>query len=150
MRYRVFCRGDVAPEPAALLEHLHGLGLPVRGHFHGDDQGWFRAELVPDADAAPLELERYLAEEEGIRAELNTWAAWLETAEGNPHAGRLMQHVIATRQVFTLQSSPDDEDPPPEEVCLAVCRFLASAADGVFQGDGRGFCAADGAVLVPE
>ena len=41
--------------------------------------------------------------EEGIRAELNTWAAWLETAGHNPNHSWLMGHMIQTRQIFTLE-----------------------------------------------
>src|SRR5207244_3512321 len=100
--YRVFGTSDVQPAPAALLEHLNVPGRTVAGHFRGDDLGWFGAELVYAEDAPPLELQRYLAGEDGIRGELNGWAAWLETREENPNHGPLMGRVIGTKQLFTL------------------------------------------------
>ena len=97
--FRVFGNGDATVDPAALLGHLHGAGFPVAGHFRGDDRGWFRAELLPDGGGM-VEVECYLAGEEGIRHELNSWAAWLEAAgEGAEHA-RLMRHMIATTRLF--------------------------------------------------
>src|SRR5262249_50891904 len=70
--FRIFGTNDVQPEPAALLEYLHGLGMEVEGHFHGDEKGWFQADLIVPDGRAVLKLERFLAKEEGIRAELNT------------------------------------------------------------------------------
>src|SRR5438552_4025114 len=99
---RVFGTNEIQPAPAALLEHLQRLGYQARGHFKGDDLGWFAAQLFFNPDEPPCQLERFLAAEEGIRNELNTWAAWLETIEDNPHAARLMQHMIGTKQLFTL------------------------------------------------
>jgi hypothetical protein len=153
--FRVFGLGGAAVEPAALLEHLHGQGLPVAGHFRGDDRGWFRAELVFAADAPPVVVERYFADEEGIRAELNSWAAWLEEQEGNPHHVQLMERVIGTAQLFTLHQPAEDADDFEDaafvgQLCLTCCRHLAAATDGVYQADHHGFFAADGALLVAE
>jgi hypothetical protein len=148
--YRIFGSNDVQPAPAALLEQVHALGVPVTGSFKGDDLGWFRAELVIGDDKTPLPVERYLAGEEGIRAELNTWAAWLEAAGEAPEHHRLMQQMIATTQVFTLGPINPDHEPAAGPVCVALCRFLAGATAGVYQADGQGFYAADGTLLVPE
>src|SRR6266540_5777722 len=98
--YRVFGKSDTCPEPAALLEHLHGPGLEVRGHFRGDAQGWFRADLLPPEGDGGVEVECYLATEEGVRQELSTWAAWLETTPAGAVQDRLMLHVISSRRVF--------------------------------------------------
>jgi hypothetical protein len=145
--YRVFGCTSAQPEPAALLEHLNGLGAEVAGHFRGDDEGWFAAELVFARDAPPLQLERYLAKEEGIRGELNAWAAWLETAGHGP----LMQHVATTAQLFTLCRPADGAGAAlVEKLCVGVCQFLARATAGVYQVDGAGFFAADGTVLWRE
>jgi hypothetical protein len=152
--FRVFGLGAAAVEPAALLEHLHGHGFPVAGRFHGDDRGWFRAELVFADDAPPVIVERYFADEEGIRAELNTWAAWLEEQEGNPNGPPLMERLIGTKQLFTLHQADEEEDDGDRELverlCLVCCRYLAAATDGVYQADHGGFFAADGSLLVPE
>ncbi|MFN4258836.1 MAG: hypothetical protein ACK4RK_06030 [Gemmataceae bacterium] len=149
--YRVFGVSTAEPDPAALMERLHEAGFPVRGDFHGDDQGWFRVALTYAADAPPLDVQRYLASEEGIRAELNNWAAWLETFETNPHHGRLMEHMIATQQLFTM---PRPLPPAPGErvdaLCLCLCQFLAQRTEGVYQIDDQGFFTADGTLLVAE
>ncbi len=144
--YRVFGTSEAQPEPAALLEHLQ-----VSGHFRGDDLGWFHARLVFAEDAPPLELERFLAKEDGIRGELNTWAAWLETREENPNHRPLMEHMIRTKQLFTL-ALPEDEvgDERTEQICLVACRFLARQTDGVYQIDHHGFFGADGTLLLEE
>jgi hypothetical protein len=153
--FRVFARGATAVEPAALLEHLHGQGFAVAGHFRGDDRGWFRAELLIADDAPPIVLERYLADEEGVRLELNSWAAWLEELEANTHALPLMERLIVTKEVFTLHQPSEDADDvedmaPAERLCLTCCRYLAAVTDGVYQADHHGFFAADGTLLVPE
>jgi hypothetical protein len=153
--YRVFGRSAAAIEPAALLEYLHGQGFRVAGHFHGDDRGWFRAELVMADDAPPVVVERYFADEEGIRAELNSWAAWLEEQEDNPHHLPLMERLIGTAQLFTLRQPIEDADDPGdaelvELLCLTCCRHLAAATDGVYQADHGGFFTADGTLLVGE
>jgi hypothetical protein len=149
--YRVFGTAETEPAPVALLEYARDCGLEVVSRFRGDDQGWFAADLVLADETAPVRLERFLVSEEGIRAELNTWAAWLETAGHNPNHGWLMEHMILTRQIFTLESSsPDLERTLEEDLCLSLCQFLARAMAGVYQVDGQGFFAADGTLLVRE
>lgn len=144
--YRVFGRSEVEPAPAALVQHLHGQGLAVRPTFRGDDLGWFAADLALD-DEAPLRLERFLTREEGIRGELNAWAAWLETVEHSPNHAALMERVIQTAQLFTLRP-PDGSRMEP--LCVALSRYLAEVTDGVYQADRRGFFAADGTLLLRE
>jgi hypothetical protein len=148
--YRVFGTNEMQPEPARLLEEANAQGAAVRAKFHGDDLGWFRADLSIGDDALPLPLERFLGSEEGIRAELNTWAAWLETQEDNPHHLRLMKHMIGTTQIFTLGPVDPDDVADLGPLCLGLCRFLARETAGVYQADGAGFFAADGTLLVPE
>jgi hypothetical protein len=144
--YRVFGTSDTQPEPAAVLAGLRASGHEAAGHFRGDDRGWFRAELLPAA-GSPLEVECYLADEQDIRHELNSWAAWLEAAgESETHA-RLMRHMIATTRLFTLH--PEDAA-DADALCVALCALLAEATAGVYQIDGRGFFAADGTLLVAE
>ena len=151
MWYRMFGANDAQPEPARLLEHLQQVDPGVTGKFHGDDLGWFRAELFFEEETAPLSLERYLAAEEGLRAELNTWAAWLETAEDSPHHVPLMEQMIGATQVFTLECPVElADDAAVAALCTAACRFLAGATAGVYQVDGQGFFRADGTLLVKE
>ncbi len=144
--YRIFGSSSVMPAPAAILEFLTARTASVSGDFAADDCGWYRADLV--IEGTVLQLERYLAEEPGIRAELNSWAAWLETrTEAAEHVG-LMERMIQTAQLFTLRS--DQDSPRTEGVCVELCRFLAETTAGVYQIDERGFFSVDGRLLVAE
>jgi hypothetical protein len=146
--YRIFCLSEASPAPTAILQRLNE-GAAVAGHFHGDEAGWFRADLV--TAATTLELERFLASEEGIRAELNSWAAHLETCGDGPELLRLMERMIQTRQLFALERPEASIDPSlTDGICIGVCRFLSETTDGVYQIDGQGFFAADGALLVRD
>ncbi len=146
---RVFGTNQAQPAPEALLEELQACGQGVAADFRGDDQGWLHAGLR--VGPLVIELERYLSTEEGIRAELNTWAAWLESMEEDRDLGPLMQLVISTTQLFTLQV-PDDRFPgsPLEAVALGACRYLAKVTAGVYQVDDQGFFGPDGRLLVAE
>jgi hypothetical protein len=151
MWFRVFGTSAGEPAPVTLLEHLHGLGLGVTGHFHGDEQGWFRAELLGGPLAAPLVLERFLAAEEGIRAELNNWAAWIESTGEDPNQALLMRHMIASQQLFTLHlpGGPKVKE-TVQKIGVPLCQVLAEQTDGVFQMDGEGFFDASGTLLLRE
>lgn len=146
--YRIFGTNDAQPEPSDLLEHLQGLGHEVRSHFRGDDQGWFDASLVHPT-SGEFQLERFLAGEEGIRAQLNTWAAWLESIE-HEESGRLMQLIIGARQLFTLHGPEDREGDEDETFCTEICHFLCRVTEGIYQVDGQGFLSAEGKFLVEE
>ena len=112
---------------------------------------WYRVfgslDTSPPLSAdAPLVLECFHADEEGIRAELNSWAAFLETCDG-PHHVRLMEKAIQTRQLFTLH---DPTEAGLDLACTTLCRHLATVTAGFYQIDGLGFFAADGTLLVEE
>jgi hypothetical protein len=146
MWYRIFGSRAEMPAPAAILELLASRFKSTSGQFAADETGWYQADLK--VDGIDLQLERYRADEPGIRAELNSWAAWLETREDVPEHAALMERMIQTAQLFTLQSST--ATPRIESVCLALCRFLAENTAGVYQVDGQGLFAADGRLLVAE
>ena len=148
---RVFARNDITPDPAALQAHLQSLGLPAAGRFRGDDLGWTGAEFVVQSGATPVYVERYLTATDDLRADLNTWAAWLETQDHEPRHRSLMEHVIATRQLFTIRHPLDHADEVTlEHLCTALCQWLAMQTDGMYQVDGAGFFAADGTLLLHE
>jgi len=129
----------------AILDYLQRVDA-VRGRFHGDDAGWFHADLV--SGDVTLLLDRYTADEEGIRAELNSWAAAVEAGCRRAGAGcGFMERIIQTRQLFTLQGPAGGRG---ELLCLALCEYLARATDGVYQADGEGFFTSDGCPLVPD
>lgn len=150
MWYRVFGASEVEPSPVALVEHLHARELAVEPHFKGDDLGWTSGELrLPTG--SPIMLARYLTKEDDLRDDLNAHAAELETMDYSPNSGPLMERVIQTKQLVTLRKPVDVPDEVlTEKVLEEACRFLASATDGVYQIDGRGWFAASGERLVQE
>jgi hypothetical protein len=150
MWYRIFCRADDPLPPGALLERLHGAGLAVEARFRGDDLGWTGAELTIGV-GSPVSVERYLAKEDELRNDLNSWAAWLETCNYSPNHTMLMERIIQTAQMITLRRPIDHaDDVKLEKLCLEICRTLAGRADGVYQVDGDGWYAADGTMLLQE
>ncbi|MCE9531554.1 MAG: hypothetical protein K8T89_10600 [Planctomycetes bacterium] len=150
MWYRIFCRSDTQMSPAALLEHLQSIGLAVEGHFNGDDLGWTAAELRLGI-GSPVFIERYLTKEDEIRNDLNTWAGFLETCDYSPNHVMMMERVIQTAQMITLQKPIDHSDEIIlDRLCLETCQFLARQADGIYQIDGEGWYTADGEVLLKE
>ena len=150
MWYRVFGSSNVEPAPAALAEHLHAAGLAVEPHFRGDDLGWTEGELRLPV-GSPVLLARFLTKEDDLRADLNTYAAELETMDYSPNSGPLMQRVIQTKQLITLRKPVDVVDEVLlDKVLDAATRFLAGATEGVYQIDGRGWFAASGELLVQE
>jgi hypothetical protein len=148
--YRVFCRSDNSPSPSSLLEHLHSSKLPVAGRFKGDDLGWTSAELSLGC-ASPVYVERFLAGEDNLRNDLNSWAAFLETCDYSPNHQMLMERVIQSQQMITLRKPIDHADEiSVDRLCLALCSFLAQQADGVYQIDNDGWYDAAGALLLQE
>jgi hypothetical protein len=153
MHHRVFGLTDAAVPPTDLQAQLHAAGLPVEGRFRGDGPDpadWFAAELV-FPDAAPVVVERFRTDADDLRDELNTWAAWLEAADWSPHSRRLMEQMIAVRQVFAWRRPVDHADELRlDRLCLALARLLAGWTGGFYQIDGQGFFAPGGELLVQE
>jgi hypothetical protein len=149
---RVFGITDTQPEPAALANGLQPVAPSLRVHaVKAGERGWHRTEIQWAGGATPLVVERFWRDEEGIREELQAWAAWVETCADNPHHERLMQHLTSTQQVFTLRSVPEHHDAGGlDHVCQAICQYLARVTDGVYQVDQQGFFDRDGTLLLPE
>jgi hypothetical protein len=151
MWLRVFCRSASVVSPTALVEHLHAAGRPVVPHFRGDDLGWTVGELHLSGTDTPVYLSRYLTAEDDLRADLNAYAAELETMDYSPAHRPLMERVIQTQQLVTVRKPVAAADEAAvEAVCELVVRRLAAAADGVYQVDGAGWFAADGTLLLAE
>ena len=151
MWYRVFGLSEAEVPPAALAGHLHALGLAVEPHFKGDDLGWTSGELRLPGGGTPVFVERYLASEDDIRDDLNTYAAELETCDYSPNHGRLMEHAVQTKQLIALRKPLDAADEVTLERLLEeACRLLAAQTDGVYQIDGRGWFSAAGELLLQE
>jgi hypothetical protein len=150
MWYRVFGTNEtqVAPEP--ILADLRGHGWNVKADFRGEGAAWFQATLS-FADTTPIHVERFLSSEEGIRAELNNWAAYLETCDYNPNHARLMEDMIRTKQLFTIRRPIDAaNEVTVEGVCLGLARYLAQITEGIYQIDQQGFFNANGLLLLQE
>jgi len=99
----------------------------------------------------PLLLARYLTKEDNLRADLNAYAAELETLTYSPNHLPLMEQVIQTQQLITIRKPLDTlNDAVAEDICIAVCRYLALASVGIYQIDGAGWFAADGTELIHE
>jgi len=151
MWHRVFSLSAESPPPSALAEHMHSQKLPVVPHFKGDDLGWTAGELILPGGGSPVLVQRYLTDADDLRADLNAFAAELETMTFNPHHADLMRHVVQTRQLVTLRRPLDHADEAIlDRLCTEVVRFLAARTEGVYQIDGRGWFAADGELLLPE
>jgi hypothetical protein len=138
--YRVFAKSDVEPDPEALRAAL-GADTIRREDV---DRGWQRLEFGLHSGES-LAVARFFRDEEGIRGELQAWAASLETLQNEPNQQMLMLHLATTQQVFTLQREGAN-DP----LALRLCEALAWMTDGVYEIDNLGFFAHDGTLLVAE
>lgn len=130
MWHRVFGLNELMPQPAELQSRF-GWG---EIHVRGDDLGWTSIE------ADTLRIERYLADADDIRDDLDAWAAWIESRPPFPQQTALMQQIISTKQLLTFQSESGEE----------IAKFLAAATEGLYQIDSRGLFAADGMLLLDE
>ena len=144
MWYRVFASIPDEPDPIALVEHLHGLGFPFSPHFTGDDLGWTSARFEFE-ESPPLTVNRFLTKADDLRNDLNAYAAELETMDDQSASGMLMERVIQTQQMFTIEKTAGHEG-----MCEAVANWLAGRTAGVIQIDGTGWQDATGALLVRE
>ncbi len=144
MWYRVFASSNTEIDPAKLLEFAQGDLSGADGNFRGDEDGWFQVILMLNGES--LKLNRYLVSEEGIRAELNAWAAWVELVDKSPQGHQLMEAVVNTQQLFTLQNEISSH----QDLCHRLCRFLAQETDGIYQIDSQGIFSRDGDLLLAE
>ncbi len=150
MWYRVFCRGESRLPPAEILEFLHTHGIPATGNFRGDDLGWTGAEFSYGV-GSPVYVERFLAKEDSLRDDLNSWAAFLETCDYSPNHEMLMERVIQSKQMLTLRKPIDHADEISlDKLCLMICRHFAEQADGIYQVDDDGWYDANSGMLLKE
>jgi hypothetical protein len=147
--HRVFAAKEEAPTPAELSNWIKNLNPSALAAFHGDDLGWFRAELRNCDPGAAIEIERYVTREDGIRPELNTWAGWLESLGDKGPGVTLMPEIIAAQQLFTVRRAQEDSA-GKDDALVQICQWLAGFTAGVYQVDGRGFFSTEGELLVAE
>ena len=150
MWQRVFGRGDMGLTPGQIAGGLAAAGHACVPHFKGDDLGWTSGELhFPSG--SPVLLAHYLTKPDDLRADLNAFAAELETMTYSPNSPALMERVIQTREMVTLRKPFDHSDETKlDALCEFLVQSLAAASDGVYQIDGRGWFTADGQLLVQE
>jgi hypothetical protein len=145
--YRVFGANDAQPAPEELLAALAAAKLQVEAEYLGDEQGWYGVRLRLAQRAEPVDVQRFVKDVDDIRADLNTWAAWVESQTGCDKAW-LMQRLISTTQLFAWQVDADDA----EAVALsaALCDYLGRTTEGVYQVDGQGLFDTAGTLLIAE
>ena len=86
-----------------------------------------------------------------IRAELNTWAAYLETCDYNPNFAVLMEHMIRTKQLFTIRRPLDAaNEARVDDICLGLAQLFAQTTEGIYQVDQQGFFDPNGLLLLQE
>ena len=133
-----------------LVEHLRENGLAVVPHFKGDDLGWTEGELhLPNG--SPVLLARFLTAEDDLRDDLNAYAAELETMDYDPNNRMLMERVIQAQQLITIRRPVDHADEIRlDRLIDLIVRYLVDKTTGMYQVDGHGWFAADGAKLLTE
>jgi len=149
MWFRVFGTNEIEPDQHGLVDILQSRWTGHAANFQCDSQGWLTATLKAPDGSTLLQVNRYLAAEEGIRSELNSWAAWLESqqsrAGGVSPLRELMLHVISTKQLFTVDAARDFDTE-----LIQLSQYLARQTAGVYQVDGMGFFDHDGSCLFAE
>jgi hypothetical protein len=145
MWYRVFASIPDEPNPVRMVEHLHALGHSFTPHFTGDDLGWTTARLE-FSESSAVTIGRYLTKADDLRHELNAYAAELETMDTEPNHGMLMERVIQTQQMFTIDKPANSA----EGLCEVLAKWLAVETEGIIQIDGRGWLNAAGELLLRE
>ena len=145
--YRVFGSNDAQPPPEELLAALAAAKFQVEAEYLGDEQGWYGVRLRLLGRAEPVDVQRFVTGVDDIRADLNTWAAWVESQLGCDKAW-LMHQLVSTTQLFAWQVSPEDA----EAVALsaALCDYLGRVTGGLYQVDGHGLFDVAGTLLVAE
>jgi hypothetical protein len=141
--YRVFCASERVPALADIEACLAGAGVSA-SHSPAEEADWVWLRF--QAGEATVEVNRFRADEEGIRAELNSWAAFLETCEHDPRHRELMERMIQSKQLFNIEEPSESA----REVCVQLSQCLARLADGFYQIDDEGFFEADGAILIAD
>ncbi len=150
MWVRLFCGVSTTLRPAQLAERLHMFDDKAQLHFVGDDLGWTAAEIRFPV-GSPILIDRYLTDADDLRADLNTWAAYLETLTYSPNSGPLMERVIQTQEMITFRKPLDHPNEITiENIVNGLVQSLAQNAHGIYQADGAGWYNAGGELLVQE
>lgn len=133
--FRIFSPQEQGLEPSRLMDCLDGVFPGIHGKFRADEEGWFQVVLTHEL-LGELPVDRFLSTEKGVRAQLNTWAAWFETKD-RPD---LMERMIQVKEILAFELPPEvepgsEESMPFRALTLAVAQLVA----GICHVDGVGF-----------
>jgi hypothetical protein len=144
--FRVFLLQEDGPKPSEIMECLQGLIPEVNGKFRTDEDGWFQLILSHSA-VGELILDHFLTSEKGVRSEINTWAAWLESNRQFD----LMERIIQVKQILSFEVTPEMEDNSTDTLVFKrIALGLAALAQGFVHMDGVGFLESDGTLLIED
>ena len=144
--FRVFLLQEDGPEPFRIMECLHSLIPEVKGKFRTDEDGWFQL-ILDHSSIGELTIDHFLTSEKGVRAEINTWAAWLESKQQFD----LMERIIQVKQILSFEVTPEMEDNVSDLlVYKRLALALAALAEGVVHMDAVGLLESDGTLLIED
>ncbi|MEY4614462.1 MAG: hypothetical protein RL179_2435 [Planctomycetota bacterium] len=144
--FRIFLSQEEGPEPSAIMECLQGLIPGVRGNFRVDPDGWFQL-ILTHPSIGELVVDHFLASEKGVRSEINTWAAWLESKQFLD----LMERIIQVRQVLSFEVTPElEENATDPGIFKRIALDLSRLGKGFAHLDGAGFLEHDGTLLIED
>jgi hypothetical protein len=128
------------------MECLQSLIPEVKGKFRTDEDGWFQL-ILDHPSIGELTIDHFLTSEKGVRAEINTWAAWLESKQRFD----LMERIIQVKQILSFEVTPEMDDNVSDSlVYKRLALALAALAEGFVHMDGVGFLEPDGTVLIED
>jgi hypothetical protein len=144
--FRVFLLQEDGPKPSGIMECLQSLIPEVKGKFRTDEDGWFQL-ILDHSSIGELIIDHFLTSEKGVRSEINTWAAWLESKQQFD----LMERIIQVKQILSFEVTPEMEDNVSDSlVYKRLALALAALAEGVVHIDAIGFLEPDGTVLIED
>ncbi len=144
--FRVFMLQEDGPEPSSFMESLQLILPEVTGKFRADEDGWFQL-ILSHSSFGELSIDHFLSSEKGVRAEINTWAAWLESKQRLD----LMERIIQVKQILSFEVTPElEENGTDPSLFKKLSLTLASISQGFVHIDGIGFIEADGSLLIED
>ena len=144
--FRVFLLQEDGPKPYGIMECLQSLIPEVKGKFRTDEDGWFQL-ILDHPSIGELTIDHFLTSEKGVRSEINTWAAWLESKQQFD----LMERIIQVKQILSFEVTPEMDDNVSDAlVYKRLALALAALAEGFVHMDGVGFLEPDGTVLIED
>ena len=144
--FRVFLLQEDGPKPSGIMECLQSLIPEVKGKFRTDEDGWFQL-ILDHPSIGELTIDHFLTSEKGVRAEINTWAAWLESKQRFD----LMERIIQVKQILSFEVTPEMEDNVSDSLVYKnLALALAALAEGVVHMDAVGFLEPDGTLLIED